>query len=238
MPHAPSPPRTGSSNGLAYTVHEPAGAPRAAVVVMHGAGSRKENHADFGLRAQAAGLAALTYDARGHGESDGAFGPGAIDDALAMVALAGELAPAVALRGSSLGGFCALHAAARASDVTAVVAVCPPAERALLVAVRAGGLASVMRADRDAIEAWLPGASMSDAVRSLAGRVALMIVHAEGDEVVPVAGSRELYAAAGEPKELLVAPGGDHRSAQHDPELQDATIRFIAEAVGLRASRA
>lgn len=231
MPHAPSPPRAGRSDGLAYTVHEPAAAPPAAVVVLHGAGSRKENHADFARRVQGAGLVALSYDARGHGASDGVFGPEAIEDALAMVALAGELAPAVALRGSSLGGFCALHAAARAAELAAVVAVCPPWERALLGAVRLGGIESVMRADRAAIEAWLPGASVSAAVRALAGRVALMLVHAEGDEVVSVAGSRELYAAAGEPKELLVVPGGDHRSAQHDPELQDATIRFILEAL-------
>lgn len=232
MPHAPSPPRAGRSDGLAYIVHEPTGAPRAAVVVLHGAGSCKENHADFALSAQGAGLVALTYDARGHGESEGVFGPAAIDDALAMVARAGELAPAVALRGSSLGGFCALHAAARASALRAVVAVCPPSEQALLAAVRAGALGSVMQADREAIEAWLPGASVSHAVRSFAGRVALMLVHAEGDEVVAVAGSRELYAVAGEPKDLLVVPGGDHRSAQHDPELQDSSIRFIVGAVG------
>jgi uncharacterized protein len=58
----------------------------------------------------------------------------------------------------------------------------------------------------------------------------LMLQHAEGDERVPVEGSRELHAAA--PGSRLVAvPGGDHRSVQHDPELQALAVRFIARAL-------
>ena len=38
------------------------------MVIVHGAGSAKENHADFGRACAAAGWAALAYDQRGHGE--------------------------------------------------------------------------------------------------------------------------------------------------------------------------
>ncbi len=42
--------------------------------------------------------------------------------------------------------------------------------------------------------------------------------------------SEELYAAAAEPKRLLVLPGGHHRSLQHDLELQAESRRFILAA--------
>ena len=51
-------------------------------------------------------------------------------------------------------------------------------------------------------------------------RTALLLLHAQGDEQVPYTISEELHAAAGEPKRLLVIPGGHHRSIQHDLELQ------------------
>ena len=39
------------------------------IVILHGAGSRKENHADFARLAAANGWAALAFDPRGHGAS-------------------------------------------------------------------------------------------------------------------------------------------------------------------------
>src|SRR5919202_1746176 len=103
----PTRPELGVRDGLAYALFLPETEPRAGVVILHGAGSAKESHFDFARTARDRGLAALAYDARGHGRSDGAFGPGAIEDVLAMCALLGEHAPALAVRGSSLGGFCA-----------------------------------------------------------------------------------------------------------------------------------
>jgi fermentation-respiration switch protein FrsA (DUF1100 family) len=55
-------------------------------------------------------------------------------------------------------------------------------------------------------------------------------MHAEGDEQVPYTVSQELYAAAREPKRLLIVPGGHHRSLQHDGEMQGESLRFIARA--------
>src|SRR3954469_14713894 len=103
----PSRPEVGSHDGLAYALFLPDEQPRAGVVILHGAGSAKESHFDFGRTARDRGLAALAYDARGHGRSDGEFGPGAFEDVLAMCDLLRGHAPAVALRGSSMGGFCA-----------------------------------------------------------------------------------------------------------------------------------
>jgi fermentation-respiration switch protein FrsA (DUF1100 family) len=56
-------------------------------------------------------------------------------------------------------------------------------------------------------------------------------MHARGDEQVPYTHSEELYAAAGEPKRLLVVPGGHHRSLQHDVEMQNESLRFLERAL-------
>src|SRR3954464_1514848 len=113
MKHAPpAPPEIGVHDGLSYALFLPEEQPTAGVVILHGAGSAKESHFDFGRLCRDSGLAALAYDARGHGRCDGEFGAGAFDDALAMCELMRGYAAAVALRGSSMGGFCAIHAAA------------------------------------------------------------------------------------------------------------------------------
>ena len=55
------------------------------VVVVHGAGSRKENHADFARLANANGWAALTFDLPGHGESEPPMTGAAVDSVISMV---------------------------------------------------------------------------------------------------------------------------------------------------------
>src|SRR3954469_15647679 len=99
LPHRPE---LGVRDGLAYALFLPEEEPAAGVVICHGAGSAKESHFDFARTARERGLAALAYDARGHGRSDGALGPGMVGDALAMCDLMRERGvPAIAIRGSS-----------------------------------------------------------------------------------------------------------------------------------------
>jgi pimeloyl-ACP methyl ester carboxylesterase len=220
------PTEQGVRDGLAYALFAADGA--GGVVVLHGAGSCKENHFDFARQLQSAGLAAVVFDQRGHGESDGALGASAFDD---VASIAQVLPPGpVALRGSSMGGFVALHAGAR-MDAAAVVAICP-ATGAML----AEGLQDRefdFRADEDGLRELLLAADEPAAARALGER--LMLQHAEGDERVPIEGSRALHDAA--PGSRLVAvPGGDHRSVQHDPELQALAVRFIAQSLPPRAA--
>ena len=224
-------PERGMHDGLSYALYLPEGEPSAGIVILHGAGSAKESHFDYARLARSRGMAALAYDARGHGRSDGAFGPWAIDDAVAMCELLGRHAPHVALRGSSLGGFCAiLAAAASQGGVAAVAAICPAPGYLLLRGVRNETLTG-FRADRAALEPWLETVSLSDAAAALSPHTALLLMHARGDEQVPYTVSEELYAAAGEPKRLLLLPGGHHRSLQHDVEIQNESLRFIERAI-------
>ncbi|MFL5896442.1 MAG: alpha/beta hydrolase [Thermoleophilaceae bacterium] len=223
----PEPPQLGEHDGLAYALFLPDDEPSAGVVICHGAGSAKESHFDFGRAAAGAGLAALAFDARGHGRSTGEFGPSAFADVLTMVELLRRHTPHVALRGSSMGGFCALNAAAVARPpLPAVVAVCPATEELLLRGVRSGRLVD-FRMDRASLEPWLETLDTRRAIAQLAGRTAVLLMHARGDEQVPYTTSEELHLAAGDPKRLLIVPGGHHRSLQHDGELQAESIRFI-----------
>jgi alpha-beta hydrolase superfamily lysophospholipase len=231
----PTPPELGVHDGLSYALFLPKDEPVAGVVILHGAGSAKESHFDFARGCREDGIAALAYDARGHGDSDGRFGPGAIDDAVAMVELLRAHAPRVALRGSSMGGFTAIGAASRSNGaIAAVAAICPATQDGLLRGLRGGRLEG-FTADREAIEPWLETVSIHDAAASLAPDTALLLMHAKGDEQVPYTVSEELYEAAGEPKRLLIFPGGHHRSLQHDLEVQAASLRFIEDAVRRRA---
>lgn len=229
-PHAPE---LGERDGLAYALFRPDAEPAVGIVVIHGAGSFKESHFDFARLARDYGIAAVCFDQRGHGDSRGAWGPSAVVDVLTMSELVGEHAPAVALRGSSMGGSCAIHAAALEHAHVAVVAICPAAGDFLARSIRARRHG--FRVDEQAALPWLESLSLHDAAASLAPATALLLLHARGDEQVPYAISEELYAVADEPKRLLIVPGGDHRSIQHDAELQSLSIRFIADAARRQA---
>jgi alpha-beta hydrolase superfamily lysophospholipase len=227
------PAETGRRDGLAFSLWRPStgdGAPRGGVVILHGAGSCKENHHDFARAAVAAGFAAIAFDQRGHGDSDGPMDARALSDVESMAALLRDRIGApelpLALRGSSMGGYFAILAAAPVG-ARAVVAICPASGEGLRRSLAEGRLG--FEADGDALDAFLAAHDLERAVASLA--VALLLLHADGDEIVPIQHSRELAARTRAPGSRLIAiPGGHHRSIQHDHELQAVSLRFIAQA--------
>jgi alpha-beta hydrolase superfamily lysophospholipase len=230
QPADADPDESGEHAGLAYARFRPQGKPIGGMLVLHGAASRKENHFDFVSRAREEGFEAIGFDARGHGDSAGEMDGRAIDD---VVAIASLLPRPLALRGSSMGGYFAIVTAARC-EAAAVVAICPASARGL-----AAGLHRPERtfaADVAALEELLGEHDEIAAVRDLTAP--LLIQHAEEDEIVPIAHSREVLAAAGSAdKRLTAIPGGHHRSVQHDPALQAQAIAFAREAI-VAASRA
>jgi fermentation-respiration switch protein FrsA (DUF1100 family) len=222
----PTSPELGSHDGLAYALFLPDDEPEVGVVILHGAGSAKESHFDFARGCRAEGMAALAYDARGHGRSGGRFGPSAFDDALAMAELLRSHAPNVAMRGSSMGGFQAIHAAAGSPGISAVVAICPAPEDGLLRFLRSGQELH-FECDVEACEPWLESLDIYDSAGRLGPETALLLMHARGDEQVPYTISERIHEAANDPKRLLLMPGGHHRSIQHDEELQAISRKFI-----------
>jgi pimeloyl-ACP methyl ester carboxylesterase len=222
--HEP-PAAVGVHAGLAYTLWLPRGEPVGGVVTIHGASSCKENHHDFARACRSAGFAALAFDLRGHGESGGELGAGVLDDMAAMADLLG-VRP-LALRGSSMGGYFALVSAAPLR-ADAVVAICPAGAEHLLRGLRSDELEFAV--DRSALERFLTEHDAGQAVARL--EAPLLLLHAEGDERIPVEHSRALKARATRSRDarLIALPGGHHRSVQHDSELQGVALRFLARA--------
>jgi alpha-beta hydrolase superfamily lysophospholipase len=154
----------------------------------------------------------------------------AIEDIVAMADLLrsriGDPEVRVALRGSSMGGCFALLAAP-AVGAAAVVAICPAGPRGLQRGIEAGTLG--FDADVAGLSALLTDVDLHETVGSL--EMPVLILHAEGDEQVPVEHSRELATRFASPmSRLITVPGGHHRSVQHDDELQAVSLKFIQRA--------
>jgi pimeloyl-ACP methyl ester carboxylesterase len=224
-----APTEVGRANGLVYTLwipDEPMPRPRG-VVILHGAGSSKESHHDFARALLPIGCAAIAFDMRGHGATGGFLDERAVDDVATVAgvlrdALADPSAP-IGLRGSSMGGFFSILAAPAAA-ASAVVAICPASASGLARGLRGGRFD--MAADGGAVLAFLDEVDLPGAVSAL--EMPLLIMHAEGDEQVPVEHSRELAQELScQGSRLVTVPGGHHRSIQHDEELQAVSLQFL-----------
>ena len=84
-----------------------------------------------------------------------------------------------------------------------------------------------------ALEAWLAANDLREAVARLRDQP-LILLHAEGDDQVPSEWSEELYERAPEPRKLILVPGGDHRSVQHDAELQGVALGWLGKRLAGR----
>ena len=220
----------GMHEGLAYARWLPDGDPAGGLVIVHGAGSCKESHFDFGRAARGMGLAAVAFDQRGHGDSEGMLDDRIVDD----VATVASLLPSgpLAIRGSSMGGYVALLAAHQLR-AAAVVAICPAGSEHLLRGLRDGRFD--FQADEPKLARYIAEHDLTSTVQDL--ETPLLLLHAEGDEQINVEHSAELHRAARMPtKRFIELPGGHHRSVQHDAELQGESLRFVLKAfAGARA---
>lgn len=211
------------------------------IVVCHGFGSCKENYADFGVRATSMGYAALIMDLRGHGESSGELDANMFNDVAAAALYLqnrSEVNPmSVAVRGASMGGWLAIHTAVHLRDLSPVVAVCPTNESQLTILmeevsmVQRGHTSPVItgtppRVNVNSMMQLLQRLDVFRSARHVSPRP-LLLVHCEGDEVVPAHISQRIYADALEPKTLWLLPGGNHRFAQHDPETDLRILEWL-----------
>jgi alpha-beta hydrolase superfamily lysophospholipase len=225
--NATRPAESGTHDGLAYTLWLPPDGAAVGVVVLHGAGSSKESHHDFARVLAGGGLGALCFDQRGHGQSRGSLDARAGADVARMADLLrqrlGEPDAPLGLRGSSMGGYLAI-AAAEASRAGAVVAICPAPADLLRRGLTRQGFG--FRADVDSLDAFLAEHDLEAAIAAL--EVPVLLLHAEGDEQVPVESSRALARHLRSPaSRLVVVPGGHHRSIQHNADLQGLSLQFI-----------
>ena len=152
---------------------------------------------------QSQGFGALFVSYRGYGKSSGSMSErGLINDAVASHAwlVAKGVAPeSIVVVGESLGTGVAVQLAAQRP--VAAVALEAPYAAAVDVAARHYW--------------WLPvRLLMKDTFRSrdFIGKlkIPLLVQHGDRDGIIPVDQGRVLYAAANEPKELVILPGEGH----------------------------
>ena len=209
------------------------------MVIVHGAGSRKENHGDFGRACAASGWAAVAFDQRGHGESADGMSPAAITDVVAIARFLADLdgvdAKRVCVRGSSMGGFMAIEAAASSEAIAGRGRDLPRRIRPAAHEAYgpSGSRCESTPAVSESLEAWLAEHDLREAVE-LMGSKPLLLIHARGDDQIPSEWSEELYERAPEPRKLILLPGGHHRSAQHDAELHGIALRWLERQLGGR----
>ena len=197
---------------LALVLHLPDRAPVPCVVACHGLKASKDTdkYRLLGEELPAAGLALARFDFRGCGESSGAEEDTTIatriedvESVLAFLAAHRRLNGRVGLLGSSLGGFVALHVAARRPGSPVVTWNAP---------------ASLTELANDDLQEGR-GLGVAFALEYATGRYALapagvdrhLVIHGESDEVVGVEHGAALLDRAAEPCELVLISGGDHR---------------------------
>src|SRR5437763_2914493 len=93
------------------------------------------------------------------------------------------------------------------------------------VAIGAGALLADACAGVVALSTQVPGTELVD---RLAG-TPILLIHGENDGVLPDLCSRNVYARAGEPKQLILLPGEGHVLEGAAQRLGDELTRFITE---------
>jgi uncharacterized protein len=203
--------------------------PGPAVLVCNGNGGDRSMRAGLAAELARMGLAVLLFDYRGYGGNPGSPTEEglAADARAALEYLAGrpEVDPGrVVYLGESLGAAVALRLAVER----------PPA--ALVLRSPFASLAEVGQRHYPVLPVSLLLRDRYDSA-ALAGRLTapLLVVAGSRDQIVPVSHSRRLFAAAPEPKRLVVLDGADHND--HDlhagPRLVGELRAFLAGVPGL-----
>jgi pimeloyl-ACP methyl ester carboxylesterase len=229
-----------------WTIHTVHGAP--AVVLVHGFKTSREEMLPWARFIHDAGYNVLLFDTRGCGRSDGAtIGLGATEPR--DISLAVELArdqfgtTKVAVLGISLGAGAAILAAANDPDVSAVVADSAWTDQdfqlSRLSSLPLGPLRLPLPPYGPGAVNLLVGADVArarplEAIARISPRPILLIHSADDDNATtPVESARRLFAAAGEPKQLWVAPRGGHVGAFNafPDEYRGRVVMFLREAL-------
>ena len=226
----------------------PAAPTESVVVAVHGAASDRREFLRHTPLLHRAGYAVLLFDCREQGVSDGegrGVSLGIREHADVSSAVDYVLGPRamqrVAVMGSSQGGASVLLAGAADPRIDAVIAENPFTSIHALIL-------------DNSMEPTLPGpllAAISFVTRlrlggldapdpiEVVGRIAprpLLLMHGDADRVIPLRHSRELFARAGEPKQIWVAEGARHAELfdAHPEEWAERVLDFLGSALAGR----
>lgn len=196
---------------------------KATILFLHGNGGEIAGRGERFAAYQAQGFGVLFVSYRGYGASTGSPSEaGLVSDAHAAydwLIAQGVRPEAIMLVGESLGSGVAVQLAA--GRTVGAVALEAPFYSAADVAAMSYW--------------WLPvRLLMKDKFDSFAyiGKVSapLLIIHGDQDEIIPLSQGRKLFAAANEPKQMVVVPGGTHGSI-FSPESWMREMQFFDDSM-------
>jgi len=133
----------------------------------------------------------------------------------------------LSLLGFSGGAAVSVYAASQDKRVSSITAcACPADFTAVTEADDPQSVINHFRSigiirDKDfppSIEDWMSGFKLVSPINSVAEIAPrpLLLVHSRQDEVVPVSHAHKLYDRAGEPKQIVILDGAEHRLRQND----------------------
>ncbi len=234
-------------------LHVPEGAgPHPAVALLHGfGGNHVESHALFTKTARAlasSGIAALRFDFRGSGDSEGSFRDVSIatevDDTnvgLQFLARQSEVDPnRLGLIGLSVGGLIAAFAAGSNPSVRSLVLWAPVAHLGELFQARATpeqahAVMNLGYTDHGGLEVGatlIQQAMVANPVAELASYGGpVLVAHGTADALVPVEHAHRYKAALGNRAELELIEGADHvfSSVAWERRLIERTVGWLRE---------
>ncbi len=215
---------------------------------FHGFPGSPDQVHGIATRLAQAGFAVLTFDFRGFRKSDGIFSlAGEIKDAKAAVThlLKSDLTDDwVGIYGASYGGAVAVCSVPNDPRVNAVCLRAPVYDT-LWFARLPGLLPSVEyifeidpfqmhgiedpESREEIMKRTVTDAEVHNPINEVSkiSPKPMLIVHGSDDAIIDLAGVKQLYELAGEPKDLVVVEGADHNLS--DPRAYEITVRTVVE---------
>ena len=221
--------------------------PYPAVILCHGIPSGLVDPTDGGYPLLAKtiseeGFAVYTFRFRGTGASQGNLDiAGWTHDLKAVIDYLWGLPEIdhgrLSLVGFSAGASVSIYVAAQDKRVSSIIACAAPANFNAISEPGKSQLTldyfrkiGIIR-DPDfppSVAEWLNGFRRINALHSVADIAPrpLLLLHAKGDAVVPVSNAEKLYEAAGEPKQIIIVEGTEHR-LRRDELAVDTIISWL-----------
>jgi hypothetical protein len=210
------------------------GRPRATVLYLHGNAQNISAHFPQVAWLPPEGFNVLALDYRGFGRSGGSPSlHGAqldIDAAMRTLIARPDVDPErIYIFGQSLGGALAIYYAASTKYRARVRAVITDSSFADYRLITREKLAS---SPLTWAFQWLPSITVNNdyspqaSVKALSP-IPLLLIHGDGDRIVPVAHSRRLYESAAQPKEIWIVPGAGHIGSMAIKSVRDRLTEFL-----------
>ncbi|NPV27903.1 MAG: alpha/beta fold hydrolase [Firmicutes bacterium] len=238
----------GRGEALAVVYHPGSGRPSYIVVMCHGFRGSKEGGGratELAERMSRLGYSVIRFDFAGAGESEGDFAAitltrqiedlGTILDWIETQNLGVPL-----VLGRSFGGSTVACRAALDERIKGICLWSTPTDLGETFSQALGDAYQDLAAGRTVVirDDYGPFSLQPSFVSDLAKHDVLsaislfqprpvLIVHGEQDEVVPLKQAQAAFAAAGEPKQLVVIPGADHRFLKDYPRAWEVTLEWF-----------